>query len=789
MTSTLLGKTNSQFYEIEVYWDRINPFNDFEKQMAKILRKMLGQVSRMPTGFLPPACRGTGVLGGFLFGIHLLFGSLYAASAAVPENPISSPVRRALLIGIGDYQVLPDLPGAHNDIALIQHILTNRFGFLSNDVRVLADSEATRAGILQALTRLVNEAGENDMVYFHYSGHGSQVQDVNGDEQDDHLDETIVPADGRTPGIPDITDDELEAVLGRLKTSHAIFVFDSCHSGTVTRGVAVHARYVPPDSRLSLYEQLRRPSRGVVPVLSQRYILLTGAAANQPALDGPIHGHYHGFFTYSLFQSLVSTPLNVTTKVLFETIQEELGQLKNELGRTFMPEPQLEAPKSSLTQPFFFVPSPETEKLPKRVYKQQHPWVSVKSDGKTNPRLIKGGREGGVGTVWALFPPEAKAFVPDKAMAYGLTIKKRGLDAIIRVEPSGVIIPDNSKAMVLARPASSGSIRVQLRDVPAAAKGQIATALQKQLKEIQVVQPGETAQFVIDMNNNQVQVLSADGLEEVKSFTKEKTGDSFKQLASFLSRSLHVNELLALENPSSQIQLHARIVQPQQGRPQSLQKKESDHSMGIAHIRRRGEPRSSVNSLQLELQTNRDCYITIVDVDSEGTVNVLFPNNYQKPTFYPEGFIKAGTKILIPDSFEKKNKAGFHWDFAEPGGTDTIRVFAATDREIARQIRDQLNAVNSKMRGAVRGGKTASDAVVTGIRKLRQDLVKTLTRGIVTIPDGADEYLQNIHTAGFGKGPTLSVSKPSLSYLGRKQLSNEPLPDWTAVTLTVRVQP
>ena len=72
----------------------------------------------------------------------------------------------------------------------------------------------------------------------HYSGHGSQMRDREGDEPDG-FDETIVAADsGRSPApIRDITDDELNLWLRKIteRTPNVTLIFDFCHSGTVTR--------------------------------------------------------------------------------------------------------------------------------------------------------------------------------------------------------------------------------------------------------------------------------------------------------------------------------------------------------------------------------------------------------------------------------------------------------------------------------------------------------------------------------------------------------------------------
>ncbi len=273
-----------------------------------------------------------------LFVGHTLIVTMPAAFGAGAPS-----VKRALLIGIGKYQVLPRLPGSKNDIDLVHQVLLSRYGFAEQDIHIIRDEAATREGVLAGLHQIVTEAGPNDVVYIHYSGHGSQVEDLNGDEPDDQLDETIVPADGRTEGVPDITDDELDEILSRLKTSKAVVVLDSCHSGTATRGLEVRVRSVPADHRVNLYKKGGVATRAIVPVNLHSYVLFSGAASHEEALDGPVDGRYHGFFTHSLFKSLQSAPMDASTREIFSGAKQELKRIQNQFGRTSMPEPQLEA--------------------------------------------------------------------------------------------------------------------------------------------------------------------------------------------------------------------------------------------------------------------------------------------------------------------------------------------------------------------------------------------------------------------------------------------------------------
>src|SRR5262245_22260673 len=141
---------------------------------------------------------------------------------------------RALLIGIQTYTQLGEdwwnLDGPANDIALVHHVLIDRLGFTEKNIVLLQDRAATRAAIAGAFKRLIKDTKPGDRVYIHYSGHGSSVPDVNGDEGARRKDSTIVPVDGWGQGGFQILDDEVAVWLDRLldKTPDVMFVVDAC---------------------------------------------------------------------------------------------------------------------------------------------------------------------------------------------------------------------------------------------------------------------------------------------------------------------------------------------------------------------------------------------------------------------------------------------------------------------------------------------------------------------------------------------------------------------------------
>ncbi|RMY04480.1 hypothetical protein D0867_10332 [Hortaea werneckii] len=115
--------------------------------------------------------------------------------------------------------------------------LNSHFGYKREDMVILTDdqqnpmSQPTKANLLRAMHWLVKDARPNDSLFFHYSGHGGQTKDLDGDE-DDGYDEVIYPVDFRQAGH--IVDDEMHRIMVQpLQPGVRLTaIFDSCHSGS-----------------------------------------------------------------------------------------------------------------------------------------------------------------------------------------------------------------------------------------------------------------------------------------------------------------------------------------------------------------------------------------------------------------------------------------------------------------------------------------------------------------------------------------------------------------------------
>jgi hypothetical protein len=265
--------------------------------------------------------------------------------------------KRALLIGVNEYPNLPDysqLRGCVNDALDMKHLLETAFGFPPANISVLKNEQATEKGIRAAMEKLIADCAEGDIVVFHFSGHGSQMT-ARGDKPRGY-DESIMPYDsGRmNPTWPkqvapcDIRDTEINEWLSRLsqKTPYITLIFDSCHSGSITRMVGdtdeegTRLRWVPPDplpqgtlSPANLLEGrgLTREAGGSgwLP-LSDKYVLLAACAAEQGAYeyDNQKDGlsSRNGAFTFFLIQEINrARDKGVTYRDIWEKVAIEVN--------------------------------------------------------------------------------------------------------------------------------------------------------------------------------------------------------------------------------------------------------------------------------------------------------------------------------------------------------------------------------------------------------------------------------------------------------------------------------
>lgn len=299
--------------------------------------------------------------------------------------------KKALIIAINDYPAAGGWPATHaaNDQILIEKTLKKQ----QFAVQTLSNQKATADGIRESLSALYENAKAGEIILLHYSGHGQQLIDTNGDEADG-LDEAIVPYDAPKnatlnsyKGEKHILDDELGMWVAKMKqrlgkTGQIVVLLDCCYSGTGTRaGAQSIVRSAPPiipenfvhkagieTNFLSSDNYSVTRSSGNTSTAS--FVLFTGSSSAQQNYEVKgTDGQFYGALSYALAESLENLATNETYRTLFQKTAENIT--RRILTQTPTCEGDLEAPlfggKFTATTSGFAVLANGAEKLQKTV--------------------------------------------------------------------------------------------------------------------------------------------------------------------------------------------------------------------------------------------------------------------------------------------------------------------------------------------------------------------------------------------------------------------------------------
>ncbi len=257
--------------------------------------------------------------------------------------------KKALLIGIGKY---PEQGGwatinSSNDLGLLRESLQAQ-GFNKENILELSEDQATKANILKMIkVDFTGKLSKGDIAYFHFSGHGQQMQDKNGDEVDG-LDECIVPFDspkkyveGQYEGERLISDDELNGALTDVRkklgpNGHLIVLLDACHSGTGTRGSALargttevmaSKNYTENLNKKSLTKEFKQTEQASTTGLAP-FVAFFGAAQNQLNYEMTDDKKVsYGSLSYAFSKNLVQIGQETSYRGLFDKIRNEMASI------------------------------------------------------------------------------------------------------------------------------------------------------------------------------------------------------------------------------------------------------------------------------------------------------------------------------------------------------------------------------------------------------------------------------------------------------------------------------
>lgn len=268
-------------------------------------------------------------------------------------------MNKAVLVGINKYPGSP-LQGCINDVEDMAKFLVNSCKWNMNDIRLLTDSRATTEKIKEHLFWLMKDLDADSNLFFHYSGHGTQMSMRNYGGKVDSLHDVICPVDFDFTPEHAISDDWFMNEFGPIPEG-AVFLWlsDSCHSGDLARSITFcggpgqvtgFRQYpMPADMRwrLETAKSLGLPVTGFARSVNHLHgVFIGGCKSNQTSADAYINGQSCGAFTCYLLKSLGQNDgLNIgidqivsnTRKLLAENGYDQEPQLRGDPHHTSKP--------------------------------------------------------------------------------------------------------------------------------------------------------------------------------------------------------------------------------------------------------------------------------------------------------------------------------------------------------------------------------------------------------------------------------------------------------------------
>lgn len=547
-----------------------------------------------------------------------------SAAVAAP-TPTVKPRRLALLIGVGKYDQSGPSPWpnlrTHDEITELRRVLLSRYQFEERDVLTLEDESATGEAIRRAFRQhLIEQAQPGSIVYFHFSGHGQQLLDEDGDELDG-LDESLVPHDAksrraRLSAKINIRDDEIAGWLAALgkriidgsgRKGQILITFDSCFSGTATRGT-VSERGRGWDELLDGPRPRTRASGDAHPgVLDTRsppgLVFLSAAQSNQTAKE--VGGM--GVFTRALLRTLSENreDRRLTYRSLLEraaydvaaAIADQTPSGEGELDQLVF--------EQGLRPPPFYVPV-------------------LRSQGNTIELAVGSIAGMTVGSIFQIYKAGSDAKAESERLA---SAKLKAVDAArSTAELSQPVDPQllAGARAVLSRYRHAPE-RVRLRIAGPLAPPTLGQQL-AQLPEVRLVQSAaEPVDFLLQADPRTGQLtLTETGI--ARPLPRPPDSEPLIWLTQVLRHRWRFRYLLRLRAPSLAPAVRLRVV-PRD--PQGI----ADAATPAVHSEAQTSTilkEGSLFGLELTNESQQPLYITVLQLSSDGDVSVLLPTPGQR---------------------------------------------------------------------------------------------------------------------------------------------------------------
>ncbi|MCK4858293.1 MAG: caspase family protein, partial [candidate division Zixibacteria bacterium] len=233
-------------------------------------------------------------------------------------------------------------------------------------------------------------------------------------------------------------DDELYDLLNQLtnKTPKVTFIFDSCHSGTITRGAGL-ARTVERDNRPHVRRRLAPTdtARGVdegksgLHPANSRYALISGSRADEYSYEMRVNTKSYGALTWYLADQIRQAGANATYRDIMDLVKARV------MARYTSQHPQLEGPG-------------ENQLLFSDRSIAAAPYVVVET-GPGGTVTLKAGQAQGVtkGSTYDVYPPGTKSFGADTKPVAQVEVTDVDVTSSTAKVKEGKTVADASRAV------------------------------------------------------------------------------------------------------------------------------------------------------------------------------------------------------------------------------------------------------------------------------------------------------------------------------------------------------
>jgi len=201
-------------------------------------------------------------------------------------------------------------------------MLIDAYGYEHSNVVMLRDDILnpsmlpTVVNIIQQLQMIAAQSANLEEIIIHYSGHGSQINQIGNDEPTG-MDQVIIPLDYQTNGV--IVDYQLLSIIKNIKC-RCILLFDSCHSGTVCD--------LPWSFQCTAPTTYSRTKNNAVVITNPNIFMISGCKDTETSDDTSsilLHEAV-GAFTNAYIECLRNAQHNISIMLLYRDICVNLMQ-------------------------------------------------------------------------------------------------------------------------------------------------------------------------------------------------------------------------------------------------------------------------------------------------------------------------------------------------------------------------------------------------------------------------------------------------------------------------------